>query len=366
MKKLFFLSLLLSCVLQGAMGQTLKEAFGDKLLIGSCLTTPQLEEKNSPTLRVLNEQFNAVVAENSMKSMYLQPKEGKFRFKEADRFVNYANAQGLKVTGHVLIWHSQCCPWFFTDKQGRKVTPEVLKKRMKSHIFRVMRHFKGRVIGWDVVNEAIMEDGSYRKSGFYEILGEEYIPLAFQYAHEADPDAELYINDYNEWYPEKRKTVLKIINDIRRRGLRIDAVGLQGHIDMYSPTIEQYQATIDDYTKAGVKVMFTEMEISALPQPGDVLSANVSDKAAYKKELDPYTGGLPEKVQQQWNKRLEDIFRLILKNREHFKRVTFWGISDKYSWKNDYPVPGRTDYPLLFDRNFERKPVVDKIVKMAR
>lgn len=344
---------------------SLKKAFQDKFYIGTAMSLPQINGKDVKSDQIITSQFSSIVAENCMKSMFLQPREGKFFFDDADRFVAFGEKNKMFIIGHTLIWHSQLPKWFFVDKHGKDVSAEVLKQRMKKHITTVVSRYKGRVKGWDVVNEAIMEDGTYRKSKFYEILGEEFIPLAFQYAQEADPNAELYYNDYNEWFPEKVKTVINIVKKMKSRGIRVDGVGMQTHVGLDTPKLEEYEKALVDYAAAGVKVNVTEMEISALPSPWGT-SANVSDKVEYEAKMNPYTKGLPENVQKDWENRYLDFFRLFIKHHDKIRRVTLWGVTDNQSWKNDFPVKGRTDYPLLFDRNFKAKPVVGKIIQLTK
>lgn len=342
---------------------TLKDALGEKFLIGVALNTRQASGNDTASTRIVKEHFNAIVAENCMKSAEIHPEEDRYNFTQADEFVQFGVDNNMSITGHCLIWHSQLPRWFCVDKNGENVTPEILKERMKEHIYTVVGRYKGVIKGWDVVNEAILEDGSYRKSKFYEILGEEFIPLAFQYAHEADPEAELYYNDYNEWYPEKRKTVVRLINTLKERGIRIDGIGMQGHVGMTNPPIETYQETIDDYVNAGVKVLITELDMSPLPEPRRMGGANLADMESYRKEIDPYTDGLPEDVELAWNNRMKELFDLFIKNSDHILRVTMWGVSDGDSWKNNFPVRGRTDYPLLFDRNYQPKEVVKQLIQ---
>jgi len=344
---------------------TLKEAFKDKFLIGTAMNLDQISGKDSLAAKLIREQFDAIVAENCMKSMYLQPEEGKFNFTEADRFVSFGEKNNMFITGHTLIWHSQAPAWFFVDEKGKDVSREVLIERMKNHITTIVKHYKGAIKGWDVVNEAILEDGSYRKSKFYEIIGEDFIPLAFQFAHEADPDAELYYNDYNEWHPGKRDAVVKLVKSLKEKGLRIDGVGMQGHIGMDYPGIGEYEEAILAYSGAGVKVMVTELDISALPSPSKNVGANISDTIAYQKEVNPYVEGLPREVESEWENRYKEFFALFLKHHDKISRVTLWGVTDGDSWKNDFPVRGRTDYALLFDRRYQPKPIVGELIKMA-
>lgn len=343
---------------------TLKDALGDKFLIGTALNTRQSSGQDTNAVKVVKKHFNAIVAENCMKSEVFQPEEGRYDFRQADEFVKFGEDNGMTVTGHCLIWHSQCPRWFLVDKDGKNVSAEVLKQRMKEHITTVVSRYKGRILGWDVVNEAIMEDGSYRKSKFYEILGEEFIPLAFQYAHEADPDAELYYNDYNMHEPGKRATVVKLVNDLKKRGLRIDAVGMQGHVGMDYPDLSEFEASMEAYAATGAKVMITEFDMSALPTISR--SANVADRVDFeKKTLNPYPDGLPDSVSLEWNARMETFMNLFIKHADYVTRVTAWGVSDRDSWKNNFPMRGRTDYPLFFDREYRPKPFVQKLIDGA-
>jgi len=344
---------------------TLKKALAGKFLIGTSLNSNQIWGKDTSAVKVITQQFDAIVAENCMKSMHLQPKEGEFNFNDADQFVEFGEHNNMFITGHCLIWHSQAPQWFFTDAQGKDVSKDVLIERMKNHITTVVSRYKGRVKGWDVVNEAFNDDGTYNNSKFYEIIGEEYIPLAFKFAHEADPDAELYYNDYNEWYVGKRVAIVKMIKQLRDQGLRIDAIGMQGHIGMDYPSLEEYKAAIDAYAAAGVKVMVTELDLSVLPSPRKNVGANISDIEAYRNEMNPYTGGLPDSVATAWTNRVASFFKLFIDNSEKIERVTLWGVADGQSWKNDFPMPGRTDYPLLFDRNYQPKAIVSTIIQEA-
>ena len=195
----------------------------------------------------------------------------------------------------------------------------------------------------------------------YEILGEEFIPLAFQYAHEADPEAELYYNDYNMHEAGKRATVVKLVNDMKSKGLRVDAIGMQGHVGLDYPSLTDFEESMLAYASTGAKVMITEWDMSALPTLKR--TANVSDTVAYKKMLNPYPESLPDSVSQQWNNRMSDFLNLFIKHSDFVSRVTAWGVSDGDSWKNGFPVRGRKDYALLFDRDYQPKDFIKKILE---
>ena len=339
---------------------SLKDAVGDKFLMGVALNVNQSSGVDTSSIKLVKQHFNSIVAENCMECEVIHPEEDRYDFTLADQFVSFGEKNGMAVIGHCLIWHSQLAPWFCVDEKGNNVTPEVLKQRMKDHITTIVTRYKGRIKGWDVVNEAILEDGSYRKSKFYEILGEEFIPLAFQYAHEADPDAELYYNDYAMNMPGKREGVVKLVSSLKEKGIRIDAVGMQGHMGMDYPDINEFEQSIVAFAGTGVKVMVTEWDMSALPTVKQ--SANISDTVAYQKMLNPYPETLPDSVSKAWNNRMKQFFGLFEKHADVISRVTAWGVSDSDSWKNDFPVKGRHDYPLLFDRNYQPKPFVKEIM----
>lgn len=339
----------------------LKDVTAENFLVGVALNTRQAAGHDACVTKQLKRHFNAIVAENCMKAAELHPEEGHYRFDDADRLVSFGEENGMAITGHCLIWHSQLPAWFCKDDKGGKASPELLKARMKEHIQTVVGRYKGRIKGWDVVNEAIEGDGSWRKTPFLEILGEEYIPLAFQYAHEADPEAELYYNDYGMDGKAKRDKTVELVNMLKQRGLRIDAVGMQGHMGMNYPDIKQFEESILCFAGTGVKVMITEWDMSALPTA--YMGANITDTVTYKKNLNPYPDGLPDSVSLAWNSRMADFFNLFLKHSDVIIRVTAWGVTDKDSWKNNFPVRGRVDYPLLFDRNCEPKPFIKELIE---
>lgn len=355
----------LSCTTSFAQS-TLKDAYAGKFFIGTAMNAPQILEHNAAEVKVIKENFNAIVAENCMKSGPMQPEEGKFDFELADKFVEFGVQNNMHITGHCLIWHSQAPRWFFTDSEGNDVSPEVLKERMKTHIYTVVRRYKGKIKGWDVVNEAFEDDGSYRKSKFYQILGEDFIKYAFQYAHEADPDCELYYNDYSEAIPTKRDGIAAMVKKLKDQGVRIDAVGMQCHVGLDYPSLEDYEKAIQTYAALGVKLMITEMEISVLPIPVRNLSSDITTNIAYQEKLNPYTQGLPDSVSVALADRYADFFKLFLKYDDAFTRVTVWGVNDGNSWKNGFPVRGRTDYPLLFDRENQPKEVVPVLIDLAK
>lgn len=339
----------------------IKDIFGDRFLVGAAVNVNQMNGTDTAGAEVVKRHFNAIVAENCMKSEEIHPEKDRYNWTDADRLVSFGEENGITVTGHCLIWHSQLAPWFAVDDAGNPVSADTLRQRMKDHIYTVVGRYKGKIRGWDVVNEAILEDGSYRQSPFYEILGEEFIPLAFQYAHEADPGAELYINDYAMNMPAKRDRYVALVNDLKARGLRVDAIGMQGHMGMDYPELDEFEKSIEAFASTGCDVMITEWDMSALPTLNR--GANVADHVDYAKELNPYPDGLPEDVAAEWNRRMTDFFELFLKHSDKISRVTLWGVSDDDSWKNDWPMKGRKEYPLIFDRNHEMKPFMQQLIE---
>lgn len=297
---------------------------------------------------VVPTEFNCVTAENCMKSEVISPKKGIFDFVLADQFVQYAQKHNLTIIAHAPIWHSQCAKWLCHNEDGSLVSKEQLKENMRLYINTVYGHFRGKIKGYDVVNEAIEDDGSYRNSDFYKIMGEEFIDWAFQCAQEADPNTELYYNDYSMAEPGKRATVVKMIQRLKSKGIRIDAVGLQTHIGMDFPDFKEYEKSIKAFVEAGVDVQLTETDMSILPNP--YTGADVSTRFDYTPEKDPYKNGITADQLKPWQKRFKELFAIINKYSKNVKRVTFWGITDASSWKNDFPIKGRTDYPLPFDR----------------
>jgi len=345
---------------------SLKDALKGKFLIGVAMNADQITGKDTAGVRLIKQHFNSITPENCMKSEVLQPQEGKFDFTLADQYVDFGQKNKMFIVGHTLIWHSQAPKWFFVDKDGKDVSREVLIERMKNHIYTVVGRYKGRVNGWDVVNEAIEDDGSFRKSKFYQIIGEDYIRLAFQFAHEADPKAELYYNDYSMSKKEKRDAVVTMVKNLQSQGVKIDGIGMQGHMTMDFPTLDEEEKSIIAFAGTGVKVMITELDLTVLPSPGSKVSADVALSYEYRKQLNPYPDGLPDSVAQAAHDRYAALFKLFLKHADKIERVTMWGLTDGQSWRNNWPIPGRTDYPLLFDRNYQPKPIVETIIKEAK
>lgn len=343
---------------------SLKEVMKDKFLVGVAINKQQAAEIDIKGDSLIKKHFNSIVAENCMKCEVIHPEKEKYDFAASDTFVGFGEKYGMFMIGHCLIWHSQLAPWFCVDSLGNNVSPEELKERMRNHIYTIMGRYKGRIQGWDVLNEAVSDDGSWRKSKFHEILGEEYITLSFQYAHEADPDAELYYNDYGMAQEGRRAGVIRLLEMLKSRNLRIDGVGMQGHIGMDYPDFGEFEKSIEAFSKTGVKVMVTELDMTAIPAVNT--SADVSEREEYKEELNPYPDGLPDSVSQLWNKRMGDFMDMMIRHKDQISRVTVWGLMDGDSWRNYWPIEGRKDYPLFFNRNYEPKPFLKRLLESKK
>lgn len=342
---------------------TLREALGDSFLIGCSLDRePKGVDFSCEALAA--QWFNAIVPGNCMKAEVIHPEADRYDWTRADHFVQFGQENGLTMTGHCLIWHSQTPAWLFVDERGNEVGRDTLIARMREHIYQVVGRYRGRLRGWDVVNEALLDDGSLRPTPWLRIIGPDYIELAFRFAHEADPQAELYYNDYSLSLPAKREGVVRIVRALQSVGCRIDAVGMQSHCSLSYPDLSDYEASIDTFAALGVGVMVTELDISVLPSPWGMAGADVNRREDYDAALNPYAQGLPAEVEQRFTQRYIDFFDIFRRHSHQLRRVTLWGVTDADSWLNNWPIPARTDYPLLFDRQGAPKPVVNDIVRL--
>ena len=343
---------------------SLQSTLGKHFLIGVAVDTRLPAGQDPAAEAIVKEQFNQVVAENCMKGEVNHPEVNRFDFTDGDKLVDWAQKNGKTVIGHCLVWHSQPPKWMFTDANGKTVSREVLIGRMYNHIMTVVTHYKGKIKGWDVVNEAFEDDGSYRKSPYYNIIGPEFIELAFQFAHEADPNVELYYNDYSTSKPGKREAICKLVRSLKSKGLRIDAVGMQSHNGYNYPDYAEYEKSIEAFAAEGVKVMMTELDVNMLPNPEGFGGAEVSQNFELQAKYNPYVKGLDKKAQKLFNQRYLDLFKIIERHKNVISRVTFWGVNDGHTWLNDWPIKGRTNYPTLIDRNNQLKPVAKEIEKL--
>ncbi|MNQ07637.1 Endo-1,4-beta-xylanase A precursor [compost metagenome] len=338
---------------------SLKDAYKDDFYIGTALSADQIEVKNAKEDSLIRKEFNAITAENIMKSMFTHPQKDKYDFALSDKFVAYGEKNKMFIHGHTLIWHSQLAPWMEKIADSTE-----MKAFMKDHITTIVSKYKGRINSWDVVNEALNEDGTLRQSVFLKTLGEKYLVNAFKLAEKADPKAELYYNDYNIEEPAKRAGAIALIKKIKAEGGKVDGVGIQGHWRLNSPSLEEIEKSILEYSALGIKVAFTELDITVLPNPWDLKGADVNQKFEGNPKMNPYPEKLPDSVQTQLAERYASLFKLFLKHKDKISRVTFWGVHDGQSWLNDWPIKGRTNYPLPFDKQLKHKPAYDSILKL--
>lgn len=299
-----------------------------------------------PDADLIVAQFSSMTPENAMKMGPIHPEENRYNWRDADAIADFAQQHNIKLRGHTLCWHNQTPRWFFTDSTGKQVSRDVLLARLKRHISDVVGRYKGKIYAWDVVNEAVPDEGTdlYRKSKFLEIIGEDYIEKAFEYAHEADPAARLFYNDYNTENASKRDRIYQLVKKLKDKGVPIHGVGLQGHWSIYEPTAQELETSITKFASLGLKVQITELDVSVYPKEHVRRERKDTDKSEFTPEMND--------KQAAHYKMLFDIFR---KHKGVITGVTFWNLSDKSSWLDNFPVPGRKDFPLLFDQNGQPK-----------
>ncbi|HPG11709.1 MAG TPA: endo-1,4-beta-xylanase [Chitinophagaceae bacterium] len=338
---------------------SLKEVFKDDFLIGTALNTPQIEEKDAGAAVLVPQQFNAATPENIMKAQIIHPEWSRYDFDLADKMIDYGKKNNILINGHTLIWHSQLPRFMYGIKDADSV-----KQFFTDHIKTVAGRYSGKVFSWDVVNEALNEDGTMRKSIFLDKLGDDFVTEAFRLTQEASPNTELYYNDYNNEQPQKRAGCIRLVKKIQEAGVRIDGVGIQGHWHVGKVPFDDIEKSILEYSALGLKVMFTELDIEVLPR--NFSGADINQRVASNPSLNPYVNGLPDSVQQQLAQDYENLFKLFLKHKDKISRVTFWGVNDGQSWLNGWPVRGRTNYPLLFDREYKPKPAFFKVIEAKK
>ena len=307
-----------------AQGAALRDLVPKGWLIGAAINQNQSDGRDTAAVDLITRQFNTISPENLLKFQSLHPEPDRFTFDAADRYVAFGLDRGMAVIGHNLVWHSQTPRWVWDGPHDGLADRATMLARMRTHIATVVGRYKGRIRGWDVVNEALNEDGTLRDSPWRRGIGDDYIARAFELAHEADPNAELYYNDYNlATRPEKRAGAIRIIRELQQRGIRIDAVGEQGHWRLDTPTPVALDQAIADLRATGLKVMITELDVNLLPQAGRPAAGQPPAP-----ESNPYANGLPDDVQQALARHYADAFRVLLKHRDDITRVTFWGVSD--------------------------------------
>ena len=307
---------------------------------------------------LIKKNFASLTAENVMKPQPIHPQEDRYNWEPADQIVAFAQANGLKMRGHTLCWHNQTPKWFFEDKDGNPASKELLLQRLRDHIHAIVGRYKGKVYAWDVVNEAIAEqaDKMYRPTQWYQMLGEEYIAKAFEYAHEADPDALLFYNDFDTEKPAKRDHIYQMLKGLLDQGVPVHGMGLQGHWSIYDElTVAGLEESITRFASLGLTVQITELDISVYPKDWNRKERRESDSTSFT----------PEKEQMQIDK-YKMIFDVLRKHKDKVSGVTFWNISDRKSWLDNFPIKGRKDYPLLFDETLQPKKAFWEVVDFEK
>nr|WP_294996588.1 endo-1,4-beta-xylanase [uncultured Sediminibacterium sp.] len=348
----------------------LKDAYKNTFLIGAAVNDAIVSGSDAASQAIVVKHFNSITLENSMKAALVNPRPGVFNFGPADAFVAFGEANKMFIVGHTLVWHNQVPAWFFTNANGQPNTKAEQIERLRSHIEKVAGRYAGRVHAWDVVNEVIDNDGSYRPTTWVNAFGngDTLVKYAFKFASQYAPNTELYYNDFNAWRPTKRDGIVRMVKMLQKEGIRIDGVGIQGHWGLNFPKTEYIESAIDAYAATGVKVMITELDVDVLPltKEGQIIGQGMSDKQfqleEFKTFLDPYQKGLPDDVQKALTNRYKELFGIFYGRRDKIARVTCWGIHDGMSWKNDYPIPNRTNYPLLWDTNKQPKPALEAVM----
>ena len=343
---------------------SLSDAFENQFLVGAAISEDQILGKDKKSISIVKNEYNTITPENSLKWMFIEPQPNKFNFDVSDKYVDFGIKNNMHIVGHALVWHSQ-----LSDYMKKIKDRKTMSFHIQNHINTVVKRYKGKIHTWDVVNEALNEDGTLRESVFFNIMGSEYIENSFLWANDADPDVNLVYNDYNLCEEPKRKGAIKLIKDLQKKNIKIDGVGIQAHWQLNSPTIEEIEKTIISFSELGIDVMFTELDISVLPSPWELQGAEVNqnfEKFEDDKKMNPYPIKLPDAVKKKLANRYKDIFKLFLKHQDKISRVTFWGVTDKNSWLNDWPIKGRTNYPLLFDRNYQSKIAYKSIIDLKQ
>lgn len=368
LKKPIILSLLaLMFTSESPKKEGLKDIFSDSYHIGVAVNSRQVNSSDEKVNSLIANHFNSLSPENGLKWQLVHPELDRYNFEFGDAYVALGEKIDAFTVGHCLVWHQQVPRWVFLDENNEKLSKDALLARMEEHIETVAGRYKGKIHGWDVVNEAFNEDGSFRESDWFKIAGKDFMKAAFRKAHQVDPDAELYYNDYNVWNASKRKGILDFAKEMAAEGIKVDAIGMQGHYQLDTPTLEQIEQGIIDIHEAGFKVMVTELDVDVLPRPRRAVGADLNMNFANSDEYNPYKEGITEEGKAKLAQRYADIFEIYEKHKDKITRVTFWGLGDGNSWLNNFPVRGRTNYPLLFDRNLDPKTdVIEKIASVVK
>jgi len=331
---------------------SLFESYTDYFRVGAAMNHFTLLQQTQET-ELVKKHFNLIVAENATKMENIYLAENRFNFSIADRFLDFGRKNNKAMRWHTLLHSDEMPAWIFRDEDDQFVSKEVLNNRLKNYIQIIMDHTKNDICSYDVISEAIsdMTFGLRNKtenSYWYHIIGSEYVENAFNWAHEANPKAELVLNEYNlESSNGKRDGTYQIVKSLLAKKVPISAIGVQMHISLNYPQIDEIEKTFELFGSLGLQVIVSEMDISVYEFPE-------TETKEYTKEL------LDRQAQRYY-----DLFECFKKYAKKgiLKDVVVWGISDKSSWKNNFPIPKRTDIPLLFDNNCLAKPAFYSLIK---
>ena len=342
----------------------LKDVYSDSFLIGAAVSSFNFSDRSPETRDLLLKHFNAISPDNELKPESLHPRPDVWNFERADNYCSFGRENGMWILGHTLCWHNQTPDFFWTRPDGSTMSKDDIFNSIESYIRTVCTHFLGMVDAWDVINEIVSEDGGYRDLGWVHALGadpavvDEFVKHVFRCAEKYAPDTELYYNEFNCWRPTKLAGIVRLVRMLQAEGIRIDGVGIQAHWGLNYPKNHYIEEAIEQLYALGVKVNITELDVDVLPisKEGQVIGRSLQDPQYQLEEfeefLDPYKDGLPAEVEDQLAARYEELFRIFYGHRDQIARVTFWGIHDGTSWKNGSPIARRTNYPLLFQRDF--------------
>ncbi|MDO8342203.1 MAG: endo-1,4-beta-xylanase [Cellvibrio sp.] len=343
----------------------LKDAYKDDFLIGAALSVSIIKQQDPKLVALINKDFNSVTPENCQKWGEIRNEDGSWKWQDSDAIVDFAGKHKLHMVGHTLGWHSQIPESVFKNKDGSYISKDALVKKQQEHITTLVDRYKGKIHAWDVVNEAVGDDNKMRDSHWYKIMGDDFLVNAFNLAHETDPNAHLMYNDYNNERKDKRQATVDMIKRLQKRSVPIHGLGMQAHIGL-GTNMQDFEDSILAYSALGLKVHLTELDIDVLPSVWNLPVAEISTRFEYKPERDPYIKGLPKEIDEQLAKAYESLFKILIKHKEKIERVTFWGVSDDASWLNGFPIPGRTNYPLLFDRKQEPKSAYFRLLDLKK
>jgi endo-1,4-beta-xylanase len=344
---------------------SLRDRYDDYFKLGVAISGRTSSGRDPEAAELAARQYNGATPENAFKWQSIQPQPGMYNFEQALGFLQFAEANGMEVHGHTIVWHQQVPAWVFEAPVDGLMTREVLLARLEQHMSALAENLGARVHYWDVVNEAFNDDGSLRDTPWRQIIGPDYLEQAFMLADRFFPDSKLVYNDFGMERASKRDAVAAMVRDLKAKNIRIDAVGTQGHFRLDTPSLAAVEASILAFAETGAEVLVTEMDIDVLPAANENQGADLSVNAALSERLNPYEECLPAAVAAQADARWGELFALFVQHSDKVRSVTLWGVSDGHSWLNNWPVNGRTNYALLFDRELRPKTAWQAVIDAA-